>query len=61
MILMRFLLVGIANTLVGPSIIGEHLAKIYTETKRRLRYIIEKTTGQDGVVSLSADVSPNRF
>jgi len=27
------------------GIIGEYLAKIYTETKRRPRYIIEKTTG----------------
>ena len=43
------------------GIIGEYLAKIYTETKRRPRYIIEKTTGQDGVVSLSTDVSPDRF
>ena len=43
------------------GIIGEYLAKIYTETKRRPRYIIEKTTNQDGFVSLSADNSPDRF
>jgi glycosyltransferase involved in cell wall biosynthesis len=43
------------------GIIGEYLAKIYTETKRRPRYIIEKTTSQDGVFSLSADNPPDRF
>jgi hypothetical protein len=43
------------------GIIGEYLAKIYTETKRRPRYIIEKTTSHDGIVSLSADISPDRF
>ena len=43
------------------GIIGEYLAKIYTETKRRPRYIIEKTTNQDGFVSLSADNPPDRF
>ena len=31
------------------GIIGEYLAKVYTETKRRPRYIIEKTTSQDGL------------
>jgi glycosyltransferase involved in cell wall biosynthesis/putative flippase GtrA len=43
------------------GMIGEYLAKIYTETKRRPRYIIEKTTSRDGIVSLSADNSPDRF
>jgi glycosyltransferase involved in cell wall biosynthesis len=43
------------------GIIGEYLAKIYTETKRRPRYIIEKTTSQDGLVSLSTNNSPDRF
>jgi glycosyltransferase involved in cell wall biosynthesis len=38
------------------GIIGEYLAKIYTETKRRPRYFIEKTTGLDGVVSLSTEL-----
>jgi polyisoprenyl-phosphate glycosyltransferase len=43
------------------GIIGEYLAKIYTETKRRPRYIIEKTTNPDGTVPLFTDVSPDRF
>jgi glycosyltransferase involved in cell wall biosynthesis len=43
------------------GIIGEYLAKIYTETKRRPRYIIEKTTSPDEVVSLSVDISADRF
>ena len=43
------------------GIIGEYLAKIYTETKRRPRYIIEKIAGQGGVVSFSTDNSPDRF
>lgn len=43
------------------GIIGEYLAKVYTETKRRPRYIIEKTTSQDEVVSLSTDISSDRF
>ena len=38
------------------GIIGEYLAKIYTETKRRPRYFIEKTTGPDEVVSLSTEL-----
>jgi putative flippase GtrA len=42
------------------GIIGEYLAKIYSETKRRPRYFIEKTTDPDGVVSLSMN-SPDRF
>ena len=43
------------------GIIGEYLAKIYTETKRRPRYIIEKTTNPDEVASLSVDISADRF
>jgi len=43
------------------GIIGEYLAKIYTETKRRPRYVIEKTTSQDGFVSLSVDNSRDRI
>ena len=42
------------------GIIGEYLAKIYTETKRRPRYVIEKTTSRDGFVSLSVDNSPDK-
>ena len=38
------------------GIIGEYLAKIYTETKRRPRYFIEKTTGPDEVDSLSTEL-----
>ncbi len=41
------------------GIIGEYLAKIYTETKRRPRFIIEKTTSRDEVVSLSTNISPD--
>ncbi len=43
------------------GIIGEYLAKIYTETKRRPRYIIEKTTSQEGVASLSTGISQDSF
>ena len=43
------------------GIIGEYLAKIYTETKRRPRYVIEKTTSRDGFVSLSTDNYPDKF
>jgi polyisoprenyl-phosphate glycosyltransferase len=43
------------------GIIGEYLAKVYTETKGRPRYIIEKTTSQDEFVSLSTDNTPDRF
>ncbi len=35
------------------GMIGEYLSKIYTETKRRPRYIIEKTTDQSEFVSSS--------
>lgn len=54
-----YFLGGIQLLCIG--IIGEYLAKIYTETKRRPRYIIEEITGLDGSVSLSPDIFHDRF